>query len=370
MLKFNILFIISCLLLITGCKKEEHTSKSTEIKVVSKSITEGISHIGIVEPIHSAVIISPSNGFVTDLKTDFGQYVKKGSPLVSISDNELVNELFSSVSEYLLNQKAYSDAKNTLEDKQSLLEAGVLAKIDVNNAELDFQRAKIALLKSEFHLQNISKKLNQTSTPFKSFSLDDLSTFYEKIDDQASVTINAPNEGYFIPANIISLDEQIKPISIGSKVESGIAIGAIADLKHIKITIQVNEFEINQITVNMPVEIASVANPNKKISGRVDAIDLFRFKTRLDEPTVYPVTIYAETDEIINAGTRWKVSINASEKKVILIPIDAVYDVYTSPYVILKNGTKQMITIGKTHFNGVEVIAGLQEGDIILKSTK
>ena len=368
MLNLKTIFIFLITFVLIGCEQDKKVEEKVEISVIEKTLTDGISHIGVIEPMHSAIILSPSKGFVTDLKAKFGDYVQKNAPLITISDNELMNDLFTTLSEHLLNQKQYADAKNTFEDKTSLLQAGVIAKVEVNNAEIELQRAKITLLKSQMHLQSISKKLNNTNEPIKNLSLEDLTTFFEKIEDRGSVTINSPAEGFFIPANIISLDDQIKPISIGSKVESGIAIGAISDLKHVKITIQVNEFEINQLVLNMPVNIHLVADPKMKFNGRIASIDLFRFNTRLDEPTVYPVTIEAETSEIMNAGARCKITVNSKERKAIMIPIDAIYDIYTSPYVVLKNGTKQTITIGKTHFNEVEVIDGLKKGDIIIKS--
>ena len=180
MLNIKTIFIFLITLLLIGCEQDKKIEEKVEIKVIEKTLTDGISHIGIIEPMHSAVILSPSKGFVTDLKAKFGDYVQKNAPLITISDNELMNDLFTTLSEHLLNQKQYADAKNTFDDKTSLLQAGVIAKVEVNNAEIELQRAKITLLKSQMHLQSISKKLNNTNEPIKNLSLEDLTTFFEK----------------------------------------------------------------------------------------------------------------------------------------------------------------------------------------------
>ncbi len=363
--------ILIPLLILFGCDKDVDKPKKsqqyTAITITEKTIADEVNYLGIIKPTSKTIITSSSDGYITKINKRFGEYVQKGDVLIEINDKDAVNQLLTSIGDYILKRKEYDAAKRALSDNQTLLESGAIAQKEINTAKTALESAKIGLIKAEFQMQSIMTKFGVQPDEINANQLDDISLIVEQLKLSSLVKIKAPTSGFFVPPNLVLSDDDLKPIRLGSKIDTGITIGAIADLTNISIEIKINEFEIDKIKTGMPANITVLTQPDKQIKGQVDTIDLFRFQIKADEPTKYPVIITAKSEWKVFTGSRSKVNIVLGERTVLMVPIDAINDISTNPYVILKSGTKQLITLGKTHFNQVEVTEGLQSGDIILK---
>lgn len=164
----------------------------------------------------------------------------------------------------------------------------------------------------------------------------------------------------------------------GDIIETAQALCTIYDLSYLQMIINVDELDISAIEVGQSVTITADAVQNSTYTGTVTRVSMAG--TTSNGTTAYPVTIQIDDTEGLRPGMNVNAEIIVAEaENVIAVPNGAVerggYVLVTknSPSAVNAVADRKApdgfvyvaVTTGVSDDNYVEILSGLQEGDIV-----
>lgn len=327
MLKKNILFILSVMLLVAGCSKTkpDQTQAAQPVKVGVKEITVSaqpliLEYSGTIEADNTVSIGFSVAGRVNAVTVQEGQFVVKGQLLASIEQNTYQNNLVVAAA-------GLEQAQDNFNRLDQLYKKGSLP-------QRDYIAAKTALAQAKATRETASKNLHDTRL-YASFS----GIITHKLTEAGAAA--APG----VPAFTIVKTDKVYAVA------------------------SINENEISSLKIGADTKIA-IPSLGKKISGRVAIIN----PQADDMSKTYTVKIRLENaDGALLPGMIADISISSGRTQhAVIIPAQAVVrDPDNINYVfIAKAGNtafKKRVNISKmTGTSDVVVNEGLQEGDKII----
>jgi HlyD family secretion protein len=268
-------------------------------------------------------------------------------------------------------ERAYEDAKKTLEKNKALYEAGAISKSELDMSDKAVQDAEFALknaratydsLLSTRDLDMKTKRQNLESTNLSISSLED--------------KIRKINEVLISPIDGIVAELNVQEKSYTSSVQP---IYKIVNLDTLQVKAMVREYDIKSVKTGQNVKITGDAIPEDvEITGRVESISPIAVTnmTSGGEEVVVEVIISVEESPVqLKPGLSVTCDISTVDKKDVLVaPMEAfdqdkdgnkfVYIVDVNTYTMHKTPVK----LGISSDMSVEVLEGLKEGDLIVIS--
>lgn len=185
---------------------------------------------------------------------------------------------------------------------------------------------------------------------------------YENLEDY---TVKSPINGTVIE----------KLVKAGDTIDAGAKLCTIYDLSYLKMTMNVDELDINKISVGQDVTITADAVEGKTFAGKVTKINMAG--TTTNGVTTYPVEVQIDNpDEDLLPGMNVSTEIVVSQADdVIAIPVGAVT---RGNMVLVKTGANSSedpsipegyeyveVETGISNDSYVEIKSGINEGDEI-----
>lgn len=182
-------------------------------------------------------------------------------------------------------------------------------------------------------------------------------------DTLEDYTITSPIKGTVIE----------KKVKAGDTIDSGAQLCTIYDLSYLKITMNVDELDINKISLGQEVTVTADAVTGKTFTGKVTKINMAG--TTTNGVTTYPVEVQIEDMDGLLPGMNvsTEIIVNHAEN-VIAVPAGAVV---RGDSVLVKTGGKSddesipqgyeyvQVETGISDDNYVEIKSGINEGDEI-----
>ncbi|HEY1055679.1 MAG TPA: efflux RND transporter periplasmic adaptor subunit, partial [Emticicia sp.] len=176
------------------------------------------------------------DGNIEKLNVQLGDYVQKGQVLAIIRSRqvaEMDNQLSMAVSNLQI-------ARKNLGVEEELFKSGLEPERNVVNARQEVQKAESEL-----------KRVNETLKIYD-------------IGKEATYQIKSPISGFLIEKNAVEgMDFNIENID---------NFFTISDLSDIWILADVYETDINKVKIGYTCDITTLADPDKKIKGKIDKI--------------------------------------------------------------------------------------------------
>ena len=155
-------------------------------------------------------------------------------------------------------------------------------------------------------------------------------------------------------------------------------LAVIYDLTQLTFDVKIDELDINKIAVGQKVEITADALDGESFTGVVDKVNING--TTQNGVTTYPVTVVVDgSPEQLKPGMNISAKIIVEEVgSVLTIPVDAVSRGNTvlvaGPGCLDENGNvadltaieTREVTLGRNDEEYIEVLSGLEEGDVVL----
>ena len=155
-------------------------------------------------------------------------------------------------------------------------------------------------------------------------------------------------------------------------------LAVIYDLTQLTFDVKIDELDINKIAVGQKVEITADALDGESFTGVVDKVNING--TTQNGVTTYPVTVLVDgSPEQLKPGMNISAKIIVEEVgSVLTIPVDAVSRGNTvlvaGPGCLDENGNvadltaieTREVTLGRNDEEYIEVLSGLEEGDVVL----
>ncbi len=215
-----------------------------------------------------------SRGIVEKVYVRRGDRVREGQELVdydNIELGELIGENLSGLAQ-LQNEMAQLEVtRKFLERGQELLEAQAIAQKEVELREAEYKKAQASINRQQAELAKVHEKLHR-------YGLSD--QYIEELEAEghsgdhrtaSRKTLRAPFAGI-----VIGYD-----VAVGELVEPDRELITLADVSSVWVLADIYEKDLGLIKTDQPVEVMTVAYPEKVFKGRLTYIsDLLERETR------------------------------------------------------------------------------------------
>ncbi len=318
-----------------------------------------VTETGSLEPLGVVEIKSEQSGEIKQVFVKQGDRVAAGRMLAVIQQESgqarQAAQLRAGYEEERLNM---DEARRDLDRQRALFEKGFTSRKELEAAEKKFEQSRVKL-----HLARRQLLLALGGSPevLDQYLARDIGS-----DSLDQFTIASPIRG-----TVISLDvEEGEMITSGtSTVGGGTALMKIADLSRMRVKAKINEVNIAQVRLGLPVEMRLDAVPGKVYRATVTQIS--PQGERVNNVVTYWVTMaITDPDEDLKPSMTANVDILLGvSKNALSLPIEALArQDGQSVVTVEENGRllKKPVSVGARTETLVEITSGLKEGDRVL----
>jgi RND family efflux transporter MFP subunit len=302
---------------------------SFSVKYITKPIVESIP--AGIKAREATLLSSQILARIKNIHVRAGDNVQKGQLLVTLESEGLKAQLAQSIAMVDASKAMLTEAKANFERAQTLKEKGL-----VSQSELDVAVTKFRRYGSELVAANQSKQAAQTALEYSKIT----SPFSGVVVERSAEPGNIASPGQLLLSLYDPLTLQIEA-DVRESLATQLDIGR-------KITVKVESVgkEINAIIV----EIVPAADPNARS---------------------FLVKAGIEFDPSLRPGMFARMLIEDGTKEVLSVPVDYVKSFGQLDMVwLLKDGnlSRRFVRLGKSELNQVEIVSGLNSGDILALS--
>lgn len=347
------------LIVLLSCKQ-----KAEQINPVEEKITESVYASGIIKSNNQYQVFSVVNGLVKEVFVTEGTLVKKGDPILRLSDitAKLNNE----------NARLAADQASltTAADKQNQV------KIEIETAKARMENESSLLQKQRnLWLQNIgsSNELEQRELSYKNAvnAYNAAKLKYSDLQQQLNFQAKQAQNNLKI-ANTTTGDFTVKSETngrvysilkeTGEMVNTQSPVALIGDATFFTLELQVDEYDITRVKPGQKVLLNMDSYKGNVFEAVVQKINpIMNIQTR--SFTVEASFTHPPAALYPNLTTEANIIIEVKEKA-ITIPRNYLMDDGT---VLLANKEKRKVTTGLKDYQKVEITSGLTVKDLILK---
>jgi membrane fusion protein (multidrug efflux system) len=289
----------------------------TVARVKRDQLYDAVEALGTAQANESVMITAKVTDTVRRVNFEDGDFVDAGTVLVELTNQEeqaLLDEARANL----------DDARNQLRRQEDIAARGLGAASD-----LDLARSRAAA--QEARLNSIVARLRDR-------------------------LIQAPFSGLL----------GFRQVSPGTLVSPNTPITSIDDVAQIKLDFTVPETFLGSMVEGARVIAKSVSYPGRDFEGVVRTVG-----SRID-PITRAVTVrahLANPDRALRPGMLLTVEVLTSQHEALVVPEGSVFQIQNRAYVYAVDGNvahQRQIEVGGRRFGVVEVLSGLQEGDVIV----
>lgn len=370
--------ITICFLALSACSQEQKNSvkKSNIISIQTNSFSNKLFYSGIIQPLRTVVITSPTDGTIVEMPFQYGEEVKNNQLLFMLSSAKFVTEYKTALMQYIKTKNDFNTAQSQLTESEFLHKNQLISDDDFKMKQSNYYAAQLALLQARDGLEILLQQLDVKGVDLYKLTIADI----DKINQAMHLQMSAENLRIVSPATGIILsasknEEENKKISKGDVVKQGDVLAVIGDMNGVSVRIKVNELTVNQLKVGQPVKITGLAFPNDVLAGKIKRVDRQGEASNGGLPTfsaeVQAIHLTKAQQDIIHVGMSAKVEIDINEPAEILVPIAAVRENNGQSFVRVVDENKKtshevLVKTGKTTVDSVVILSGLKTGDKIL----
>lgn len=300
-----------------------------QVVVARVQVDDRKAVIATVEPVHELLARARIGGTITSLTVKEGDRVAAGDRIALVIDQKLALQMQALESRIQAQQADRDQARIDFGRASELRRTGTgtQAALDLAKTRLDVAERNLAALRSDRQV----------------------------IEEQAAEgAVLAPGAGRVLKV----------PVSEGSVVLNGETIAAIAADNYI-LRLQLPERHARFMKVGDTILIGARGLQARKREtlrkGRVVLV-----YPQIDQGRVIAdVAVDGLGDYFV--GERTRVYVATGTRDALVIPEDGVYRRFGVSYVKLKDGTEVVVQVGLPVENGIEILAGLHEGDVVLR---
>jgi len=300
-----------------------------EQAVERRSVDDRKVVIATVEPVHELLARARLGGAIAALTVKEGDRVMAGDRIALVADQKLILQMQALQSRIQAQQAERDQAQTDLNRAQELRRAGV-----VSQSQLDQARTRLDVAERNFQALRSDRQV---------------------VEQQAAEgAVLAPDAGRVLKV----------PVSEGSVVMSGETIASIAADNYI-LRLQLPERHARFIKAGDAILVgARGLQPQEEETLR-------RGRVALVYPEIENGRVIADV-EVEGLGTyfvgeRTRVYVATGKRDALVIPEDYVYRRFGVSYAKLKDGTEVVVQVGSPVEGGIEILAGLRAGDLVVK---
>jgi cobalt-zinc-cadmium efflux system membrane fusion protein len=300
-------------------------------------------------------VFTPFPGRVIELSANKGDNVRAGQPLATIESPDFVaaqNDMVSARSDLTKANIGLNTAQVAEQRARRLHDQEALSTKDLQQAEADLARSQDDVRRAQAALATVENRLRLFGKDAQ-----EIASLNERVD--ARVVMRAPIAGTIVDRKI-GPGQYVKP-------DMPDPLFMISDLTTLWVLVDVFESDVAAIHLNMPVEVAVSAYPNRMFPARISFIS----------PTVDPTTrtvrvrcLVPNPNGLLKPDMFATIKIaSAGQQDVPIVPASAVVVEGNDSLVFVVDGTgrfrRRNVQVGREVEGGLIVDSGLQPGEVI-----
>lgn len=324
-------YITLSFLLMSACNHAEENNSNNKadkdstlvipvevMEVSLGSISAYYSNTATLEAVNEASVVSKVRGIVQEIMVEEGDKIRKGQIIAKIEDDQYRIETERAKASM---DRMYNDYKRNAE----LFEKNLISAEVYENSRFEYESQK-----SVFELADLNYKNTNISSPI------------DGVVSQRSIKIG----------NMIGIDQQAFQVT---------------DFDPIQAILYIPEHERSKINVGQRAELTADALPNKLYYGKVE-----RISPTIDPSTgTFKVTIYmnqGQNDLRPGMFGRVKIVYDTHDNTHMVPKVAIISEDETQSVFVIKDSLafKKVIRTGYVNGLNVEVLNGLQEGEIVV----
>jgi membrane fusion protein (multidrug efflux system) len=293
----------------------------TAVPVTPREFAVRIEDLGMLEPRERVVLTANAADRVTGIFFEDGQRVARGKVLMTLVNEEESAQLESA-------QATAANAQLVFERNQRLASNDAIA-------QLELERSKSTAEAAQANVAAIQARLR----------------------DRVLV---APFSGLL----------GFRQVSQGAYVSPGQAVATLIDDSEMRLEFGVPSTNVSSLRVGLPVEATTRDFPGRIFSGRITSID------NAIDPVTLSVKVRAtlpNKDGVLRAGTSMNATLMSEPRTSLSVPEISVVAEGSKSFVYIVDQSKQPAVAAKTEVvlgarerGLVEVVSGLQSGDLVV----
>ena len=295
---------------------------------------------GEVAPAFQVDVKPEIGGKIKKIHVIAGQNVRKGEPLVTIDDTDLLNDRASAEAEIAGARLRVEKILGNFSRAKQLFAQKLLSREEYVNLEADYQIAENELAKSLFRRQTVDDRLAKTRV----------------VSPADGTILDVPvNEGQVVVG--------------AASVNSGTNLMSFADLSRLLINAHVNQLDAGKLSVGQLMEVHSPDSSDQDYQARIEFIaPLATVKNNIKGFEVRGVI--EGNRESMRPGVSVSIIVPIGKAEgVVALPVTAVFerDRKTVVYVLKGKETEcRNVVVGLMDSSHVEIKSGLVEGEEVL----
>lgn len=355
-------YIIPLILLVclTGCSEERET-----ITVQEENIIESVYSSVVVEPSFVYKVNSTVSGYISVINFSPGDRVEAGDVVFQIRDVQGDKTTSNAELAYQLAQKNYSGDQSALDDLRleienaklkrkndsinnsrnvALFEKNIITKVEMEQSELIFNASKNA----HTSLINRYKRLDR-----------ELRTSMEQARNNYNATLSRSDDALIrskISGKIYDITKETEELVMSQEPIAIIGTDSSFILKML-----IDEVDITKVKLGQEIIVSLEAYKNQVFEAKIT-----RIAPKMDSRTqTFEIEgVFTKAPEALYMGLTGEGNIVINSRKgVLVIPLEYLMD---GNRVETSNGIVD-VQIGAKSLSHVEIIAGLQKGDVVYK---
>ncbi|HDL03693.1 MAG: efflux RND transporter periplasmic adaptor subunit [Candidatus Zixiibacteriota bacterium] len=350
LLIFAVLAVIATVLFFALSGNASKTEDIKTIKVEKGTIVDKALAVGKIEPRQETSVKSKISGIVKKIYVEVGDYVKIGDPLLDVAPNPTPIEFATAKRNVEIYEVAFENTRLEYERFKTLLDKELISDQEFESKRASYDEARLRLQLAQEQLDLIQSGKTEIA---------DL-----KVDN----IIKSPVNGMILER----LVEEGDPVVPLTSYQAGTELMTLAYMEDLIFKGTVDEIDVGKLKVGMTAHIKVGALPKDTVEGEVLRISP---KARQDQgSTVFEVEIRLVDlgTNLLRAGYSANADIIVNKKEEILvIPerlIEFVNDTaYVETHDSLGDTNRLPIEIGLSDGINIEVVAGLNEGDMLVE---
>ena len=360
-------------------KNTKPSNKNTTITVTSAPLTSTLYYSGIIQPLTTVVVTTPADGVINDLSFHYGDEIKSGQLLFSISSDKFQNDYKTALMQYIKAKTDVINSESQMREGQFLHKNQLISDDDFKAKQTNYYNAELAMVQAKDTLDNMLKNIDLHGANLYDLKIENICKITQLLHNQTGVQqihIFAPTHGIvLLPSKEDGSDGELKKIAKGDQVKQGDLLAVIGDVSGLTIRISVSEFNVNQLKVGQKVRVTGNAFPDFTLDGEISAINRQGEISQGSLPT-FPVEVIvpklsAAEQAVIHMGMSAKVAIETGGSPVITVPIQAIIQKNGDTYVNVKDkktGAVREVAVktGQTTIDSVVIESNLAVGDKIV----
>lgn len=376
-----LLILIIVATLVTGCRRNapeevaavEEDYIPVEIQTVTaETISSKIALNGKVHANEEVMVMPKMAGTVSRVNVKLGDSIAKDQVLFVMDQKDIQraveqaeqsidlahrgveqaeNAINSARIQYETTKERVEDALATLERTRALYEAGAVPKSQLEQAELaastrPLETAEAQVRQAEISYQQSLNQLTQAKSGYE-----------HARSNLDNALVKAPIAGIISSLSVVE----------GQLASNAQAAATIVDLDEVYLQVDVAENMVNRLNLGQEVAVTIAAAFEEEVVGKIDYIA----PTADARTQLYTVKVYLPNkDKKIKPGMSGSIGLDLeSRENVLAIRSGAVMDKEGEKVVYLvkdEEAIQQKVTLGLDTGSHIEVIEGLQEGDIVI----